>query len=346
MATRKKIEGAVPATPYFAQMEGKEGVRLFSSGCALLDCVLGGGLAMGRVANIVGDKSTGKTLLAIEASRNFVRTFEGATIRYCEAESAFDVAYAREMGMPVDQVSFTDTVVTVEDFYRDVEATIKKSGGKPCLYILDSLDALSSKGEMDREIDVSTYGSEKAKMMSQAFRRLVQTIENSNMAMIIISQIRDKIGVVFGESHTRSGGRALDFYASQVVWLSELEKMKRTVKGVERVVGIRVKARCKKNKIGLPFREASFPVLFGYGVDDLYANTEWLFQVRDEKAFTKWTTGTAITANNWKMRVASIREGGGEEAHRFRQFLDAEVRRVWSEIEVGFLPKSKKYEDG
>lgn len=329
----------VPAN-YFASGDSKEGLNFVSSGCAILDSVLGGGYVLGRVVNLVGDKSSGKTLLAIEACANFALAYpKSGKIRYAEAEAAFDLKYAAALGLPTSRVVFAENMLTVEDFYEDLLRHIDENKDKPSLYVLDSLDALSDRAEQDRAIDAASYGANKPKKLGELFRRLTQKIESSKVLVIIISQIRDKIGVTFGETKMRTGGRSLDFYASQIVWLSEVEKMKRTVEKVERVVGIRTKAICKKNKVGLPFRTCEFPIVFGYGIDDLTANVEWLILVGRESALTP----LGLSKAGYKIRLHSLRNKGGEEPAMLRLELRKLVKQVWSEIECNFLPKSGKY---
>src|ERR1019366_4649132 len=318
-------EAEEAASSYFANVSHKEGLEFVSSGCAGIDAMLGGGWVLGRVANIVGDKSAGKTLLAIEVCANFHRQYSDGKIRYNEAEGAFDEDYAAALGMPVDVVDFKGQPIdpkdeekfaeltaivadrsaddrdkdkalnaikklkakgvgqagnTVEALYADVLWVLESNPGKPILYIIDSLDALSDEAEQGREIGDGSYGGSKPKKLGEMFRRLVERIEGQRMLFIVISQLRDKLNVTFGEKQTRSGGRALDFYASHIVWLAEIGKIKKTRGGVERIVGVNVKARVKKNKVGLPFRDFQYPILFGYGVDDLTANVEWLFEVK------------------------------------------------------------------
>ncbi len=323
---------------YFASGTDKD-LEFVSTGCSILDSVLGGGYVLGRIANIVGDKSTGKTLLAIEASANFALAYPDGIIRYAEAEAAFDERYAAALGMPVDRVQFAKNILTVEDVFEDIECHLKEWEGKPSLYIIDSLDALSDRAEQGRKIDEGSYNMTKQKKLGEMFRRLVQKVEESRMLILIISQLRDKIGVSFGETKTRSGGKSLDFYASQVFWLSEVEKLKRTVDKVERITGVRVKARCKKNKIGLPFRECEFPILFGYGIDDLTANVEWLLDVKKDDALKD----LGLSAAGYKIRIGSIRNKGGPEAQKLRAQLQEIVRDEWRRIETSFLPQSKKY---
>ena len=302
--------------------------------------MFGGGYVLGRMANIVGDKSTGKTLLAIEACSNFIRSFPKGQIRYAEAEAAFDTKYAEALGMPVSSVKFEKDILTIEDFFESIEKVCKDSSpAKPILYILDSLDALSDRGEKGRDIGEGSYNLAKQKLLGQLFRRKVQEIEESNVCLIIISQIRDKIGVTFGETKMRTGGKSMDFYASQVVWLSEVQKLKRTIDKIDRVTGIKVRAKCKKNKIGLPFRECDFPLLFGYGIDDLTANVEWLISAGRENRLKE----LGISKAGYNIRIGNLRNNGGPEIVAFRDQLDRIVEEEWSAIETTFLPKSRKY---
>jgi RecA/RadA recombinase len=292
------------------------------------------------MANIVGDKSTGKTLLAIEACSNFIRSYPKGRIRYAEAEAAFDKKYAEALGMPVASVTFEKNIFTIEDFFESIEKVCKESSpAKPILYVLDSLDALSDRGEKDRDIAEGSYNLTKQKKLSELFRRKIQELEASNVCLIIISQIRDKIGVTFGETKMRTGGKSMDFYASQVVWLSEVQKLKRTIDKVDRVTGIQVRAKCKKNKIGLPFRECDFPLLFGFGIDDMTANVEWLLSVGKEHRLKE----LGISKAGYKIRIGNLRNNGGVEAVAFRDQLDKIVDDEWCAIETTFLPKSRKY---
>lgn len=338
-----KDETAKAAVSYFIDME-KKGIDFISSGSSIMDCALGGGWALGRVANIVGDRSSGKTLLAIEAAANFNATYPEGLIRYAESESAFDPSYAEALGMPLHAVVLNqdNPMRTVEDWYEDCEAFLKarEADGKPGLYILDSFDALSDDAEMERDIDKGSFGAAKAKKSGELFRKLIGRLEKTRVALIVVSQIRDKIGVTFGETKTRSGGKALDFYASHIVWLAEIGKIKKTMAGVERVIGVEVRARVRKNKVGLPHRECQYPVLFGYGIDDLTAGVEWLLSVGSE-ALLKEELG--VSKAGFKVRINNLREKGGEEVREFRAKLKALVIAEWTRIESGFLPKAKKY---
>jgi protein RecA len=332
--TKEKIE-----PNYFASSENHN-LQFVSSGCCVLDNVLGGGYVLGRMANIVGDKSSGKTLLAIEAAANFIRDYKGGEVWYAEAEAAFDKEYAGALGMPLTKVKFRDKIETVEDFFEDIELACKQSTKtKPILYVLDSMDAISSRTEMAQKIEEGSYNLNKQKKLGELFRRKIKALEASHVGLIIISQIRDKIGVTFGETKMRTGGKSLDFYASQILWLSEIQKLKKTIGGVERIIGIQVKANCKKNKVGLPFRTCEFPVLFGYGVDDLTANIEWLLASNKEHRLKE----LGLSKAGYKIRIHALRNDGGEEMQLLREALNIVVQEEWTNIETSFLPKSKKY---
>lgn len=343
MAGRTPIrrEEAAPITggSYFA--DPSPDTSFISSGCALLDCVLGGGWPEGRIANIIGDKSSGKTLLAIEACANFRLTHEEAPIWYIEAEAAFDTEYARALGMPVDTVTFVEDVFTIEEWYEKTAEAIKccREANTPGLLVVDSLDALSDRAELDRAITDGSYGAAKAKKMSELFRRLVKEIGKSNILIIVVSQIREKMNAAFGEKYSRSGGKAMDFYASQCLWLVHTGRIEQTRNKVKRVTGVNIKAQCKKNKVGLPFRTAEFSIMFGFGVDDIAANLDWLESIGKVLLVSK-DLDTSRKITNFKARVAELPL---EEYVVERTRIAAIVKRCWSEVEASFLPKRAKY---
>lgn len=318
------------------------GVKFLPTGSINLNLVLGGkedgGWARGRIINIVGDRSSGKTLLAIEACANFARLFDSKRIRYVESEAAFDAQYAASIGMP-QQIKVGRDILTVEDFYKDLSDFLAEMGkNTPCLYILDSLDALSDEAEMKAGFDDATYGTAKARKMSQLFRRITNAVEASDCILIIISQVRARLGVTFGEKTTRSGGKALDFYASQILWLTELGKVYRTLHGSRRVIGLEVRARARKNKVAAPYREAELTILFNYGVDDELSMMAWL---KEHKAF-----GHSITwsEQETKRRLAEARDHTDLAALAdINAKLREAVTSEWQEIEDELRPTIKKY---
>lgn len=323
---------------YFASP--KEKVEFISTGCELLDCVLGGGWVLGRVSNVVGDKSTGKTLLAIEACANFAHTFDHGDIRYAEAESAFDVDYAENLGLPRDRVTFVTSqreIETVEDVFEDLAAYLeKKDPDEPGLYIVDSLDALSDRAEMGTPLDKGSYGMGKAKMMSKLFRQLVRRVERSRVHVMIISQVRDNIGVTFGKKTTRSGGRALDFYATHVLYLAHMQTLKQTVNKTQRAIGVTIKAKCEKNKIALPFRDCQFDIRFGFGIDDIGANLDWLKEIGQLSLVD-------LTEGQVPRFMKDLETMDAKDVAEFRALIAAVVRKEWYTIERKFVPTRRKY---
>lgn len=288
----------------------KEDIQFISSGCTTLDLALGGGWARRRIANIVGDSSSGKTLLAIEAAANFSIIEAKGKIKYRETEDAFDQKYAAALGFPIDRVDFGEPMDTIEDIFEDLEKVIE-AAKEPELYIIDSLDALSDRGEMERDINAGSYGAQKAKKLSELFRRLNSGLSRKDITVIIISQIRDDINATYGRKTKRSGGRALNFYSSQVLYLSKPEKIYRTISNIKRVVGVDVRAQVDKNKIALPYREAQFQIMFGHGVDDYKSCADFWKQVTGEIVSKKTTLEELqrmVTKEWWEIEEKFLKE--------------------------------------
>lgn len=307
------------------------------SGCTLLDKVLGGGYPIGRISNIIGDKSAGKTLLAIEACANFSRKYPEGNIYYVETEAAFDKKYAKALGIPVHKIDFLEdeNIVTVENLFKFLDEKVFTKKTKT-LFIVDSWDALDATEESRKNLAESGYaGARKAGELSTKFRKRIKNFSESNVHLMIISQVRINIGVTFGEKKTRSGGKALDFYSSQILWLaifnrSEFEK---TISGVKRKTGVMIKAFCKKNKVGIEYRDCIFPIIYGYGIDDVYACLKFLEETSNlDKLSFKGRSVKRLADNNRDDKV------------KVKEIVDL-TKQVWVDIEKEFLPKSPKYGD-
>jgi recombination protein RecA len=330
-----QVEATSEGGAYFTSRP--KNIDFIPSGSTLFDCILGGGYPLGRMVNIVGNKSTGKTLLAIEACANFIRDYPDGTMWYREAEAAFDQDYARALGMPVEQIDFDAEILTVEDWYEDLLGIVQNyPDNKPGLYILDSLDALSDRAELDRDIDEGSYGANKAKKIGELFRRLVQHLEDKRICVMIISQVRDNIGVKYGKKTTRSGGHAMDFYASQIVDLTQIKTYKKTKKGVERVVGVWIKAKMDKCKVGFPYRDCTFPILFGYGIDDVRSCIEWLLEVKAPSAID-------MTIEEAKKTLKGLDAMADDEYEALSDKVTKACITRWYDIEDEFLPTKRKY---
>jgi recombination protein RecA len=340
MTDRPRVVRSTQGPGYFARP--KADVEFISSGSSTLDLALGGGWAESRISNVVGDKSTGKTLLCIESAANFASKYPRGLIKYRESEAAFLPDYAGALGLPLNRVDFGDDYLeTVEDFFEDLSASIALARKKkqPLYYLLDSLDGLSDRAEMARELGEGSYGTAKAKNLSQLFRRLTQQMSTCNVTLMVVSQVRDDIGAMFGRKIKRSGGRALDFYASQVVFLSQLGRINRTVRGVKRPIGVNIRAHVDKNKIGLPFREAEFPILFGYGIDDLRSCLEWLIVIKRANDIP----GAPRTKEAIREYLSALWAKPAGEYRRIESAIHAAVESNWWELERSFLPERTKY---
>lgn len=306
----------------------KKDIPFIRTGSKLLDLALGGGWARYRIANIVGDKSTGKTLLAIEACANFHAALPKGRIRYRETESAFDNDYAKAIGMPVDKVDFGDPLDTVEDLFDDLKAICKGAKGEE-LVIVDSLDSLSDRDELERGFDEASYGGQKAKYMSKMFRMLRRDLASNKVTLIINSQIRDKMNAGYGKKTTRSGGRALDFYATHIVDLGYTGRVMKTVSNIKRPAGIKVSAFVSKNKISIPFRGADFRIMFGYGIDDTISCLEWLKLAG---------RGKSIELKSVKEHTEKLRKMSDDDYANEVKRIHVAVETNWYDIERGFVP--------
>lgn len=343
-----KADAGAEGSDYFPPRS----IKFFRSGCTYLDCVLSGGYGwpLGRVVNIIGDRSVGKTLIAIEAAANFARQYPKGDIRYCEAEGAFDVDYAEIVGLPVDRVNFgpegIDTLWdTIEDVGADMQEFLeeRKSAKQPGLYIIDSFDGLSSRAEMKRNLGDGSYGMEKQKLVSELFRRVVRAAKQSDTCIMVISQVRENIGVTFGDKLKRAGGKALDFYASIALWLSlasvpgQATAISESRGGVKRVVGVNIKARTKKNKIAPSNRDCKFPILYSYGIDDLSSSLDMLEEYKQSKLLAASPSDLA----KLEKKIRSLR---GSDYWEQMDRVDAAVLKAWNKVEMDFRPVRRKYD--
>ena len=344
---RKRLITKEKRKPYLSIKPEDRNQEYLSSGCALLDCTLGGGWAKDRMINLVGDASSGKTLLAIEACANFHMQYPEGLIEYDENEEAFDEQYAATVGLPVDDVNFTDPEdKTLEGMHNSLMDFCDRCKAKsvPGLFICDSIDPLSTIAELTKKIEKASYGTERAKKISEICRKAAAISAQANVTIMIVSQVRRRIGITFGETRTRGGGEALNFYSSQILWLSEKGKIKRKVRNgrVERVTGLDIRAKCRKNKAGLAHRECEFPLLFGYGLDDMVANAAFIGEV---EGWPLDCTGIdSLAEKTHKRKLERLRNEGGSSYINMREFLAAKTKEVWFSIEEELLPKRGKYD--
>lgn len=355
-------------------------VEFLPCGCSNLSLISSGRINEGgfprqRVINIVGDGSSGKTLLALEfLAAVFYHYTKGLLIEtglfpapkqlklvYNNVEGVMDFNVENLYGDKFYESIEWIRSSTVEDFGYDFFSRIKPyhhknntkgyKKGDSILYVIDSWDALDSKedlekfekkitkiakgGKLTKEEDKGSYELGKQKYASKRFfKKLCKDVEEAevDITLVIISQVRQKIGVTFGETRYRAGGDAMNFYTHLVIWLAEKKKLKKTTLGHERVYGIDVKARVKRSKVWKPYRDIDFKIIFDYGIDDVWSLMDWYF------GYTK----DSLEWMGAKYNRKELMELFHNDPEQF-EYLKIAAQEIWDDVEQRVTPNRRKY---
>ena len=321
-----------------------------NSGSTLLNLALTGnednGWKLGSVSNIIGDRSSGKTLLAIEAATLFINNCPKGLdpkVYYYEAEAAFDQEYAASLGMPIDKIEFREGE-TIEELFSSLQEICKDAKkNEGILVILDSLDALTSLADLKKDFGKQDYDRKAAKV-SELFRKMIRPMQVANVHLMIISQIRENISSMpFAPKWRRSGGKALDFYATHIVWLLESKKLlneKTTF-----VYGIDVEVKVTKNKVSAPYRTVKFPVIFGYGVDNIDSMLKFLTNEKLPKAIRIGKApGGFYLLDDQRYRLNDMVEYIDENPKLYRELVE-KCRVAWDYLEEVTMVKRRNKSD-
>ncbi len=289
-------------------------VELFSSGSLALDKALGGGIPKGRIVEVYGPESSGKTTLTLHMIAEIQKN--GGIAGFIDAEHALDPVYAANLGVDINNLYISQPDSGEQAL--EICETMVRSGALD-IVVVDSVAALVPKAEIDGDMGDSHVGLQ-ARLMSQALRKLTPVISKSSCSVIFINQLREKVGIMFGNPETTTGGRALKFYSSVRIDVRRIESVK---EGGE-IVANKTKAKVVKNKIAPPFKEAVFEISFGKGIDKIGELADLAVEYGFIAKAGAWFNDTENPSLKWQGRAGVKRYL--EEQEEYRNGLESKIK--------------------
>ena len=337
----KDVKEAIENTP-----ERKTNDEFLTSGCTMFNLACSGtkdgAIPRGRFFNLVGDGSSGKSLIANETAFHFLKTIQSSKSKifndvknpiviYDNGEGVMDFPLEKMYGKKyVESVNWVRSK-NIEQVGRNIlEKTKSLKKGESLLYIVDSWDSFRSihdakiLEEKDEDI-IKSYALKKQQFAWAFCAEFCEWIDknNSDVTLFVISQTKSKIGVTFGKTKYRTGGDALNFYTHLVPWIREVKKLKKTRKGEERVYGVDCEVKIERSKVALPFRTSNFRILFDYGIDDIASCGLYL----KKKKITKWR---GLDLSDLEQFAKDV------EKNNIKDKLHTKVERLWNDVEEEF----------
>ena len=325
-----KKQAIATAMAQIEKMYGKGSIMRFGDGAELnvdfiptgslaLDLALGiGGLPRGRIVEIYGPESSGKTTLALHVVAEAQK--KGGEVAFVDAEHALDPTYARALGVNVEDMLISQPD-TGEQALEITEALVRS--GAIDVIVVDSVAALVPRAEIEGEMGDSYVGLQ-ARLMSQALRKLTGAIGKTNTIVIFINQLREKVGVMYGNPEVTTGGRALKFYSSVRIDVRRIEALKN---GSE-IIGSRTRAKVVKNKVAPPFREAEFDIMYGEGISKVGELVDMGVKLGLVQKSGSWFSMGEVRIGQGRDAAKQYLKDHPEEAER----LDAEVRKNFDKL--------------
>jgi recombination protein RecA len=315
-----------------------------STGSTLLDIAISnrpdGGFPVGRIVELQGMEASGKSLIMAHALANTQK--KGGLAVYIDTENALSEEFLRAIGVDVNNMLYIP-LETIEDIFEAIENIIesirKTSKDRLVTIVVDSVSAATTKIEQDADFDKDGWATSKAILMSKAMRKITNTIGKQRVLLLCASQLREKMGVMFGDKYTTSGGKALGFHASCRIRLKPIGKLKSGSGATEQIIGVQTEAQVIKNRMGPPFKKAEFDVYFDSGIDDVNSWLKLLKNYGRVSGSGAWyqivneTTGEIhkFQAKDWR---SLIRENAELRDYCLKQIYDIYIMKYRTDGEI------------